>query len=88
MGAAGACVALTATRIEARSDGLVGAMGASKPKFNVCGVECIAQWNAQEFYDELPNGSRVYLFGLKAQDASARYAKLRGLTLAGIFRSA
>ena len=37
------------TRIAARSDGLVGAIGASKPKFIVWGLECIAQWKAQEW---------------------------------------
>ena len=39
-------------------------------------------WNAEEGYDELSNGSRVYITGLKAQDATSRYAKFRGLTLA------
>ena len=42
-------------------------------------------WNPDAMYDLLPNGSRVYLFGLKAQDQVTRYAKLRGLTLAGIY---
>src|SRR3990167_3545466 len=47
------------------------------------GVE--VAWNPDAMYDLLPNGSRVYLFGLKAQDQVTRYAKLRGLTLAGIY---
>jgi hypothetical protein len=42
-------------------------------------------WNPNEQYDQLANGSRVYLFGLKAADQVMRYAKLRGLTLAGIY---
>jgi len=42
-------------------------------------------WNATEMAYEFPNGSRVFVFGLKTQDQSTRYAKLRGLTLAGIY---
>ena len=41
-----------------------------------------AAWNPLEHYDELPNGSRAYVRGLKAQDAQTRYGKFRGLTLA------
>ena len=41
-----------------------------------------ARWNALEHYDQLPNGSRAYIRGLKAQDAQTRYGKFRGLTLA------
>ena len=41
-------------------------------------------WNAQEQYDQLPNGSIVYLRGLKSSDDSRRYGKIRGLTLARI----
>jgi len=41
-----------------------------------------AHWNALEHYDQLPNGSRAYIRGLKAQDATVRYGKFRGLTLA------
>ncbi len=40
------------------------------------------EWNAEEGYDELPNGARVYITGLKTQDQTSRYAKFRGLTLA------
>jgi hypothetical protein len=43
------------------------------------------QWDAAEMCDVLPNGSTVYIFGLKAQDQVSRYAKLRGMTLAGIY---
>lgn len=45
----------------------------------------ICAWNPESRYDELRNGSRVYVLGLKAQDANTRYAKLRGLTLAGVY---
>lgn len=43
------------------------------------------RWNAQEHYDEFPNGSRAYVRGLKAQDQQTRYAKFRGLTLARVY---
>ncbi len=39
-------------------------------------------WHSDEGYDELPNGSRVYIRGLKSQDQTLRYSKFRGLTLA------
>ena len=42
-------------------------------------------WNAEEGYDELDNGSRVYITGLKTQDQTSRYAKFRGLTLAFVY---
>ena len=42
-------------------------------------------WNGEEQYDELPNGSRVYIRGLKTQDQTNRYAKFRGLTLADVY---
>lgn len=42
-------------------------------------------WHADEQYDEVVGlGSRVYLRGLKASESTSRYAKFRGLTLAGI----
>lgn len=43
------------------------------------------KWNPDEQYDELPNGSRAYIFGLKAADQTLRYSKLRGLTVARIY---
>src|SRR3990167_1742439 len=43
------------------------------------------QWDPQELCDVFDNGSRVYIFGLKAPDQTSRYGKLRGLTLAGIY---
>lgn len=42
-------------------------------------------WNAEEGYDEMDNGSRVYITGLKTQDATNRYAKFRGLTLSDVY---
>jgi hypothetical protein len=45
----------------------------------------VARWNPLEHYDELPNGSRAYIRGLKAQDAQTRYGKFRGLTLARVY---
>lgn len=42
-------------------------------------------WHAAGRYYELLNGSRVYAFGLKAPSLVERYAKFRGLTLAGIY---
>lgn len=43
------------------------------------------QWHALEQYDELPNGSRAYIRGLKASEETSRYAKFRGLTLARFY---
>lgn len=45
----------------------------------------VLTWHPDEHYYEFANGSRVYVMGLKAQDQVSRYAKLRGLTLAGIY---
>jgi len=42
-------------------------------------------WKPDEMYDLLPNGSLVYIMGLKAQDQVTRYAKLRGLTLGMVY---
>lgn len=46
-------------------------------------------WDSTEMCDVFPEvdgkASRVFIFGLKAQDQVARYGKLRGLTLAGIY---
>lgn len=39
-------------------------------------------WNANEEFDELPKGSRVYLRALKAGEDVSRYGKLAGLGLA------
>jgi hypothetical protein len=48
-------------------------------------AEVTYAWNSQEKYDALPGGSRAYIFGLKTQDTTSRYAKFRGLTLGGIY---
>ncbi len=45
----------------------------------------VLQWNAEEGYDEFPNGSRVYITGLKTQDQTNPFRKFRGLTLAGVY---
>jgi hypothetical protein len=42
-------------------------------------------WNSEEGYDELDNGSRVYITGLKTQDATNPYRKFRGLTLGFVY---
>lgn len=42
-------------------------------------------WHPDEEYDELPNGSLVFFRGLKSQDATLRYSKFRGLTLARVY---
>ena len=61
--------------------------GILKPVWRkLCGEAGIPlTWNGQEQYDELPNGSRVYVRGLKSQDQTSRYSKFRGLTLARIY---
>lgn len=46
---------------------------------------CRPVWDPAEQCDTLPNGSVVYVMGLKAQDQVSRYSKLRGMTLAGIY---
>lgn len=43
------------------------------------------KWHADEEYYELPNGSQVYVRGLKSQDQTLRYSKFRGLTLARVY---
>lgn len=42
-------------------------------------------WRPDGKYYELANGSKVYCFGLKAQDLTLRYSKFRGITLACIY---
>lgn len=42
-------------------------------------------WHSDEEYDELPNGQRMYVRGLKSQDQTLRYSKFRGLTLARVY---
>lgn len=57
-----------------------------KPKWREhCSENGIAlKWNAEEHYDQLENGSIVYMRGLKPSEGAARYSKIRGLTLAFI----
>lgn len=47
------------------------------------------EWDAHEQCDVFPEvegkRSRVYIFGVKAQDQTSRYGKFRGMTLAGIY---
>src|SRR5215510_10613471 len=43
------------------------------------------KWHGDESYDELPNKSWVYIVGLKSQDQTLRYTKIRGKTLARIY---
>lgn len=42
-------------------------------------------WNPHEAYDELRNGTRVYVRGLKSVDQTLRYSKFRGLDLARVY---
>ena len=43
-------------------------------------------WHSEEHYDELQNGSRVYLMGLRSGEPQSNpYVKFIGLTLAGIY---
>ena len=45
----------------------------------------VPKWDSTGQAYVLDNGSKVYIFGVKAQDQLARYSKIRGLTLAGIY---
>jgi hypothetical protein len=67
---------------DAMCDGLI------KPLFrSICtqaGVQL--EWHGEDgAYDQMPNGSRVYYRGLKTQDQTQRYSKLRGLTVARVY---
>jgi hypothetical protein len=46
-------------------------------------------WDSAELCDVFPEvdgrQSKVYIFGIKAQDQTSRYGKFRGMTLAGIY---
>lgn len=39
-------------------------------------------WNSKESCFDWPNGTRIYIRGLKSQDQTLRYSKLRGYTIA------
>ena len=58
-----------------------------KPAWEAVCIESgdMPRWNATEHYYLFANGSRAYLFGLKAQDQLTRYAKIRGLGVSGIY---
>lgn len=43
------------------------------------------QWQGEQSFWRLDNGSQVYVMGLKSSEEATRYAKFRGLTLARIF---
>lgn len=40
------------------------------------------EWNSKEGCYDWPNGTRIYVRGLKTQDQTMRYSKLRGYTIA------
>src|SRR5678816_2210083 len=43
------------------------------------------EWNSKESRYEWPNGTKIYVRGLKSQDVTLRYSKFRGLTLAIVY---
>lgn len=45
----------------------------------------LPSWDNTELCYHFANGSKVYAFGIKAADKLSRYAKLRGLGVAGIY---
>jgi len=58
-----------------------------KPQFvqMMARMGIVPTWDATGQAYNFDNGSKVYVFGVKAQDQLARYSKIRGLTLAGIY---
>lgn len=65
-----------------------GVDGLVKPLWrDICAKAGIRlDWHSDEAYDELRDyGSRVFFRGLKTQDQTQRYSKLRGLTLARVY---
>lgn len=54
---------------------------------NVCALMSIPHgtWNTGESCYDFPNGSRIYAVHLKSSQKEARYAKVRGLTVAGFY---
>lgn len=54
---------------------------------NVCALLGlpVGEWNSRESCFDLPNGSRIYAVHLKSSQISGRYAKVRGLTVAGFY---
>jgi len=60
------------------------------PWRTVCREAGVAvQWDSTELCDIFPavdgKQSKVYIFGIKAQDQTSRYGKFRGMTLSGIY---
>ena len=52
----------------------------------ICEQNGIRQdWDSKESCFNWPNGSRIYVRGLKSQDQTLRYSKFRGLTLARVY---
>lgn len=42
-------------------------------------------WNSKESCYDWPNGTRIYILGLKSQDQTLRYSKFRGKTVARVY---
>lgn len=60
------------------------------PWRSVCRTAGVAvEWDSMEMCDVFPpvdgKQSKVYIFGIKSQDQTSRYGKLRGMTLGGIY---
>ena len=45
----------------------------------------VQTWNSKESCYEWPNGSVIYILGLKSQDQTLRYSKFRGKTVARVY---
>lgn len=63
----------TKTKLRPAIDQLCGIRG-EKPR-----------WDSTELCYHFPNSSRLYAFGIRAQDALSRYSKLRGLAISRIY---
>lgn len=50
--------------------------------FEIIGLK--TEWYAEEHRFELPNGSWIYLRGLRPSENTSRFSKFRGMTLAGV----
>ena len=59
-----------------------------KPRFeSLCAIRGFTSynWNDKELAYEFSNGSKVYAFGLKAANQTARYEKIRGLDVSDVY---
>jgi len=59
-----------------------------RPRFEeLCAIRKFIpeRWDSKELCYHFANGSKMYAFGLKAANASARYEKLRGLDVARLY---